>query len=153
MISISKTAWPSTKLLNIYKERRFASIIYPAGQNVIEIILLCRQWTQYQSRQKKKAERGFCMSGWYSKDCQMLHWTSTKCQRVTHSMVAGAFYAFSLRYDYGFSIQLVFRHMKVEASFIFSRRQKYFWLHHSIKTSTRASTHEWRVRNSSCLQT
>lgn len=48
------------------------------------------------------------------KNCQVLHRSSTKCQCVTNSMLSGEVYAFSLGYDYGISIRMVFRQMKVD---------------------------------------
>lgn len=47
-------------------------------------------------------------------NCHIIHWHSTKCQRVTRSMLAGELYAFSMGYDYSMSLRMVFRQINVE---------------------------------------
>lgn len=43
--------------------------------------------------------------------CHFLHWRSSKCPRITRSMLAGETYAFSEGYDYGVSLRLLMKAM------------------------------------------
>lgn len=40
-----------------------------------------------------------------------LHWSSAKCSRITNSMITGESHAFSQRFDYGISLNLLFKKM------------------------------------------
>lgn len=50
----------------------------------------------------------------YKKDCHFLHWSSSKCPRITSSMLASETYAFSLGSDYGVSLRMLFKSMHIE---------------------------------------
>jgi len=47
-------------------------------------------------------------------NCHFLHWSSSKCPRVTRSMLASETYAFSLGYDYGMSLRMLFSSMSID---------------------------------------
>lgn len=60
-------------------------------------------------------------------NCHILHWASAKCARVTRSMLAGETYAFSLGYDYGVSLRMLLRNMKVDIPlFLFTDSKSIF---------------------------
>ena len=46
--------------------------------------------------------------------CHFLHWSSSMCPRITKSMLASETYSFSLGYDYGVSLRMLFQSMKLE---------------------------------------
>lgn len=43
--------------------------------------------------------------------CHFVHWSSSKCPRITRSMLASETYAFSTGYDYGVSLRMLFKNM------------------------------------------
>ena len=43
--------------------------------------------------------------------CHFFHWSSSKCPRITRSMLASETYAFSTGYDYGVSLRMLFKQM------------------------------------------
>ncbi|CDF35631.1 unnamed protein product [Chondrus crispus] len=54
-------------------------------------------------------------------NCHFLHWISSKCPRITRSMLASETYAFSMGYDYGVSLKLLFKKMNMDIPlFIFT---------------------------------
>jgi len=46
--------------------------------------------------------------------CHFLHWSSSKCPRITRSMLASETYAFSNGYDYGVSLRMMFKKMSLD---------------------------------------
>jgi hypothetical protein len=46
--------------------------------------------------------------------CQLLRWSSSKCPRITRSMLACETYAFSLGYEYGISLRMLLKEISID---------------------------------------
>lgn len=82
----------------------------------------------YNSNRDKTSQLGLfiCLVDKHD-NCHTLHWASTKCQRITRSMLAGEVYSFSLGYDYGISLKLLLQQMSVNIPlFIFTDSKSIF---------------------------
>lgn len=89
----------------------------------------------YNTNRDNTSQRGVLICLVDANDsCQTLHWASSKCQRITRSMLAGEVYSFLLGYDYGYGLRRLLRSMKVDVPlYIFTDAKKHPRHHHGSK--------------------
>ena len=90
------------------------------------IARICRQWILHECRWYQSTWSCYFFSD-ANNNCLFLHWSSTKSPRVTRSMLASETYAFSIGYDYGVSLKLMFMAMDIQLPlFIFTDYKSIF---------------------------